>query len=77
MTRAAADEARARQRFIILNAVRIGGLVMLLAGIAMARGVIPGPYALGAGLAVAGLLDFYFGPRLLARSWKAGGKDRP
>lgn len=77
MTRAAADETRARQRFIILNAVRIGGLGMLLAGIAIARGVIPGPYALGAALAVAGLLDFYFGPRLIARSWKADDKDRP
>ncbi len=69
------EEVRARQRYVILNVVRIGGLVMLLLGIAIARGVVDGPYALGVVLAVAGLLDFFFAPRLLARRWKAGDRD--
>lgn len=70
-------ETRARQRFIILNVIRLGGLAVLLFGIAMARGVVAGPYWLGVILALAGLLDFYFGPRMLARSWKTGGKNWP
>lgn len=69
------EEVRARQRYIILNAVRIGGLGMLLVGVAIARGVVDGPYALGVVLAVAGLLDFFFLPRLLARRWKTGDRD--
>lgn len=68
-------EAQARNRYIVLNAVRIGGLAMLMIGLAMARGVIGGPYWLGVALAVAGLIDFFFAPRLLARGW-ASQDDR-
>lgn len=67
-------ERRARRRYIVLNAVRFGGLAMVILGIAMARGAVDAPYALGVVLAVAGLLGFYFGPRQLARTWKA--RDR-
>lgn len=69
------EEVLARQRYVILNMVRIGGLAMLLVGVAIARGVVDGPYVLGVVLAVAGLLDFFFVPRLLARRWKAGDRD--
>ena len=67
-----ASEALARQRFIILNVLRFGGIALLLFGIAIARGLIDLPWALGAVLAVAGLLEFYFLPRFIARAWKAG-----
>jgi hypothetical protein len=69
-------EAQARNRYIALNAVRFGGLAMLMIGLAMARGVIEGPYWLGVGLAVAGLLDFFFVPRLLARGWSSQDDTR-
>jgi len=69
-------ETRARNRYIVLNAVRFGGLAMLMIGLAMARGVMDGPYWLGVGLAVAGLLDFFFVPRLLARGWASQDDTR-
>jgi len=69
-----AQEARARQRYGIMNAVRIGGLALVLLGIAIAQGVVALPYPLGVVLAVAGLLGFFFAPPLLARRWKAADR---
>lgn len=70
-----AAEAQARSRFIILNAVRFGGLALLMFGIASTRNILPFqlPWAVGVVLAVAGLLAFYFLPRFIARRWKATG----
>lgn len=67
-------EARARRRYGMMNAVRIGGLVLVLIGIAIAQGVVALPYFVGVVLAVGGLFGFFFAPPLLARRWKA--KDR-
>jgi len=64
-------EALARQRYMILNLVRVAGVAMVLAGIAIARGVIDLPVPLGWVLAFAGLFDFFFAPRLLARGWRS------
>lgn len=71
----AAAEARAKQRYGIMNAARLGGLVLVMAGIAIARGVVPLPYLLGVVLAVGGLLAFFFVPPLLARRWKAADRN--
>lgn len=64
------DEERARARYIALNAVRIGGIAVLLVGLMIARRVIEGPWSLGAALAVAGLLAFFFAPTFMVRRWK-------
>lgn len=71
----AEDEARAKQRYLILNAVRLGGLGLVLLGIALARGVLAlgVPWLVGAVIAVIGLLEFFFLPRLIARRWKSEG----
>lgn len=69
-------ETRARNRYIVLNAIRFGGLAMLMIGLAIARGVIEAPYWLGVGLAVVGLLDFFFAPRLVARGWASQDDTR-
>jgi hypothetical protein len=66
---------RRASRYIVLNAVRFSGLAMLMIGIAIARGVIDAPYWLGVALAVAGLLDFFFAPRLLARALGIAGRQ--
>ncbi|MGY6551299.1 MAG: hypothetical protein ACXIT4_05315 [Erythrobacter sp.] len=66
-----AAEAQARHRYGIMNLARIGGLVLVLLGIAIAQGVVPLPYFLGVVLAVAGLAEFFFLPPMLARRWKA------
>ncbi|QFT76985.1 hypothetical protein [Erythrobacter sp. THAF29] len=67
------NEVLAKQRYTIMNLVRIGSLGAVICGIAIARAVIDLPYALGVALAVGGLIGFFFGPRLLARRWKSGG----
>ncbi|KPP88102.1 hypothetical protein [Erythrobacter sp. HL-111] len=69
-------EETARRRYLAMNAVRIGGIAVLLVGLAMARQVIPGPWSLGAALAVAGLLAFFFLPTLMVRRWKRAERER-
>jgi hypothetical protein len=70
-------EARARSGFIIITAVRFGGVAMVLLGFAIVRGIIDLPYAFGAVLAVAGFFEIFFLPRFIARAWNAGGSKRP
>lgn len=67
-----AAEALARQRYIILNALRFSGIALVMLGIAIARGLIDLPWAAGAVIAVIGLLEFFFLPRFIARRWNAG-----
>lgn len=68
------DEAQAKHRFILLNLVRLGGLLMVLAGIAAHQGVLPLPQPIGLMLAGLGLFEFFFLPNILARQWRT--KDR-
>jgi hypothetical protein len=63
------QDARDRQRFIIMNVARLGGLALLLLGIAITQGVFDLPFALGAVLAVIGVTDFFVLPLVLARAW--------
>jgi hypothetical protein len=67
--------ARARQRFGIMNAARIGGLAMVLVGIAITQGVVPAPYPLGVVLGCVGIIEFFFLPPLLARRWSTVDRD--
>jgi hypothetical protein len=67
-------EAEARQRYIILNAVRFSGIALVMLGLAIARGLLPVPWVAGAVLAVAGLLEFFFLPPIIAKRWKAGDR---
>ncbi len=69
-------ETRARNGFLIIAAVRFGGIAMVLLGFAIVRGVIDLPYAAGAIIAVAGFFEFFFLPRFIARAWKAGDDKR-
>jgi hypothetical protein len=69
-----AAEAEALQRYIILNAARFSGIALVMLGLAIARGLLPLPWLVGAVLAVAGLLEFFFLPRVIARRWKASDR---
>lgn len=70
-------EAQARQRYIIMNLARVGGIALVLVGLAMARHAAPlsPEWIFGAALAVMGLIEFFFLPRMIVRRWKAG--DQP
>lgn len=69
------DEETAATRFGIMNAVRIGSVIVLGAGLAIVREVLAAPYALGVALAIAGVGGFFFAPSLLAKRWKAADRD--
>ena len=71
------DEARARQRFIVITAMRFAGVGLVMLGFAIVRGHIDLPYAVGVILAVVGFLDVFVMPTFLARRWKAGDDKRP
>jgi hypothetical protein len=63
-------DKRARNRFALLNLVRLAGLVLVLAGLAIHYGRIPAPEPAAWVLVAAGLVDFFFGPNFLARKWR-------
>ncbi len=65
------EESEAAKRFALMNVARIGAIVLLGAGLLIARGVIAAPYPLGVALALAGVGAFFFVPPLLAKRWKS------
>jgi len=71
------DDAQARNRLLAYTAVRFGGLVIFFLGIAiiytnlLRRGGWP---QVGAIIAILGVVDAFFAPRLLKRAWDQ--KDR-
>jgi hypothetical protein len=65
-------EEQAKQRFLILNLVRLSGLMVTMLGMANIMGKFaPGlaPF-LGGVLIVMGAADFFFAPILLKRMWR-------
>lgn len=68
------DENLARRRFAVLNVIRLGGLALVMFGLAITQGVIDLPRELGIALALIGLFDFFFVPRLFARRWRETDK---
>jgi hypothetical protein len=71
-----AQEARARRGFLVITAVRFGGVAMIMLGFAIAKGLIDLPWFVGAVIAVAGFVEFFFVPRLVARSLNAKHQTR-
>ena len=67
----APDADIARQRFLIINAVRLAGIALLLAGIAVLRGTWVLPNGAGPALVVAGAFGAFLAPTLLARRWSS------
>ena len=73
MTDQPQDEAEglAKQRFMLLNLVRLMGLAMVLVGIDITQCAIDLPYAVGVVLAIFGLLELFLMPNIIAKSWKS------
>ena len=74
------DEEIARQRLLIYSLVRLGGLAIFFLGIAifytnLAR---PGGWPqLGAIVAIMGVIDSFFAPRLLKKAWDERDRREP
>jgi hypothetical protein len=72
------DDALWKKRLAIYSLVRLGGLAIFFLGIAiMYTGLVrPGGWPqLGAIVAIMGVLDAMFAPRLLKKSWNAAETD--
>ncbi|GAA4826827.1 hypothetical protein GCM10023232_26210 [Sphingosinicella ginsenosidimutans] len=65
-------EARARNRFIMMNLVGIGGTIVVLFSLLLWQTdrIVAGGSILGLPLAFVGLFISFLGPRWLARRWK-------
>lgn len=67
------DETLWRNRFIVINLVRIGGTVVVLIGLAIWYTdllVEGGTIVVGLPLALAGLVVSFWGPKWLAARWR-------
>jgi hypothetical protein len=65
------NEALWRNRFILINLVRIGGTVLVFFALALWQSdlIIEGGSVAGLPLALAGLAVSFFGPKWLAGRW--------
>ena len=66
------NEALWRNRFILINLVRIGGTIVVLLALALWQSdlFVRGGTILGFPLALAGLVVSFMGPKWLARRWR-------
>ena len=60
----------ARNRFMVLNLVRLGGIAMVMIALAIHYRKIEAPEVLAYILAAAGLVEYFYLPRLLSRKWR-------
>jgi hypothetical protein len=65
------EDSTWRNRFILLNLVRIGGTVLVLLSLALWQSdiFVRGGTIVGFPLALFGLVISFFGPKWLARRW--------
>lgn len=68
------EEAKAKQRFIVINAVRMSGVLLILLGIAIAHGVIGLPAMAGYVFAGLGMIEVFVIPQVLARKWRSNNR---
>lgn len=74
MDRQAAEE-RAKQRFMLINAMRIAGVLMILLGVAILYSVVQLPDAAAYALLVLGMIETFVTPQILARMWRTKPGD--
>ena len=75
-----ADEDVWRRRFYLYSAVRLGSLAIFFLGIAIAYSNLVrdgGWPQLGAIIAIMGVIDALFAPRLLKRAWDEQDRQGP
>lgn len=62
-------EARAKSRFMLISAMRVAGVVMILAAIAVFNDALSLPDWAGYVLLVLGVFETFVTPTLLSRMW--------
>jgi hypothetical protein len=74
------DDKKARNRLLAYSAVRAGGLAIFLLGVAIIYTDLlrPGGWPqIGAIVAIMGVIDALFAPRLLKRAWDEQDRLNP
>jgi membrane protein implicated in regulation of membrane protease activity len=74
------DDNIARQRLLLYTAVRFGGLLIFFLGVAImyTNIVRPGGWPqVGAIVAIIGVIDAMFLPRLLKKAWERSDQPQP
>ena len=75
-----ADDALWHRRFLIYSAARLGGLAIFFLGIAIGYSNLVregGWPRLGAVVAILGVIDALFAPRLLKKAWDEQDRQEP
>lgn len=65
------DDRQALNRWMAIQAARVGGVVLAILGLLIGEGRVPGPVWLGYGMLVAGLAVIFVVPLKLARKWRS------
>lgn len=60
----------ARARFFAMQAMRLGGLMMVIAALLGLNGVLPIPPVAAWPLLIVGLIEIFVIPQILARHWR-------
>ena len=75
-----ADEDVWKRRFLIYSAIRLAGLAIFFLGLAIAFGDLVregGWPQVGAVIAIMGVIDAVFAPRLLKKAWDEQDRKQP
>lgn len=70
-------EAKAKSRFIMISMMRLGGALMVVAGLAVLQGVLPLPMWTAYLLLVMGLFELFVIPQMLAKIWNTNDRNPP
>ena len=65
------NEDQARNRWMVIQVVRISGVVMAIVGLLTIEGIVPLPDVAGYVLLALGLVEVFLMPTLLARKWSS------
>ncbi|MCB2066636.1 MAG: hypothetical protein KDE15_08365 [Erythrobacter sp.] len=66
-----AADALAKKRFVVINVLRLSGVAMVIAGMAVFNQGLDLPEEAGVALMVVGMFDVFVAPLLLARRWSS------
>lgn len=70
-------DVRARNRFLVINIMRITGVAMILFGIAIVQRLIDLPVIAAYVLMGLGFVETFVTPQILARMWSSDERDGP
>ena len=65
------NDDQARNRFFILQALRLAGIVQVVAGLAITTDALALPHIVGYLLIANGMVDTFVLPVMLAKRWKS------